>query len=58
MTLVEKILDFIEDNYPTEVRTDWEHGCAYALDQIEKLCKAEIKSQLKKGEEIYANIRN
>lgn len=40
MTLAEKILDFIEDNYPTVVSTDWERGCAYALDEIEKICKA------------------
>lgn len=41
MTLVKKILDFIEDNYPTVVSTDWERGCAYALDEIEKICEAE-----------------
>lgn len=41
MTLAEKILEFIEDNYPTEVRTDCEQGCAYVLDEIEKICKAE-----------------
>lgn len=35
--IIEKILDFIEDNRPTEVNTDWERGCAYALDEIEKL---------------------
>ena len=41
MTLAEKILEFIEDNRPTEIGTDWEQGCAYALDMIEKICKAE-----------------
>ncbi len=41
MTLAEKILDFIEENYPTEIGTDWERGCAYALGEIEKICKAE-----------------
>lgn len=35
--VIEKILEFIEDNRPTEVNTDWERGCAYALDEIEKL---------------------
>lgn len=35
--VIEKILDFIEDNRPTEISTDWERGCAYALDEIEKL---------------------
>lgn len=45
MTLVEKILDFMEDNYPTEVRTDWERGCAYALDEIKKICKEENAKQ-------------
>lgn len=35
--IIEKILDFIEDNRPTEVNTDWERGCAYVLDEIEKL---------------------
>lgn len=41
MTLAEKILNFIEDNYPTEIGTDWERGCAYVLDEIEKICKVE-----------------
>ena len=35
----EKILDFIEDNRPTDVQTDWERGCAYICDEIEKLLK-------------------
>lgn len=35
--VIEKILEFIEDNRPTEVNTDWERGCAYVLDEIEKL---------------------
>jgi len=35
--VIEKILNFIEDNRPTEINTDWERGCAYALDEIEKL---------------------
>lgn len=35
------IADFIEENRPTEVNTDWERGCAYALDEIEKLCITE-----------------
>lgn len=39
MTLEEKILEFIEDNYPTEIGSDWEKGCAYALNEIEKLVK-------------------
>lgn len=33
----EMILDFIEDNRPTDVQTDWERGCAYICDEIEKL---------------------
>lgn len=33
----EKILDFIEDNRPTDVQTDWERGCAYICDEIERL---------------------
>jgi len=37
----QKITDFIEDNRPTEVNTDWERGCAYALDEVEKLCITE-----------------
>ena len=37
----QKIVDFIEDNRPTEVNTDWERGCAYALDEVEKLCITE-----------------
>lgn len=40
-TLAEKIADFTEDNYPTEIGTDWERGCAYALNEIEKICKSE-----------------
>lgn len=32
-----KILDFIEDNRPTDIQTDWEMGCAYICDEIEKL---------------------
>ena len=39
--LIEKILDFIEDNRPTEIGTDWERGCAYALDEIEEIIKKE-----------------
>lgn len=35
----ETILDFIEDNRPTDVQTDWERGCAYICDEIEKLLK-------------------
>ena len=35
--LIEKILEFIEDNRPTEIATDWERGCAYALDEIENI---------------------
>lgn len=35
----EAILDFIEDNRPTDVQTDWERGCAYICDEIEKLLK-------------------
>lgn len=35
----EMILDFIEDNRPTDVQTDWERGCAYICDEIEKLLK-------------------
>lgn len=35
--ILDKILDLIEDNRPTEVNTDWERGYAYALDEIEKL---------------------
>jgi len=38
---VEDILDFIEDNRPTEVTSDWERGCAYICDEIEKLAGAE-----------------
>ena len=45
MTLAEKILDFIEENYPTEIGTDWERGCAYVLDEIEKICKAESEDK-------------
>ena len=37
--LKEMILDFIEDNRPTDVQTDWERGCAYICDEIEKLLK-------------------
>lgn len=37
--LKSKLLDFIEDNYPTAISTDWERGCAYALDEIEKIVK-------------------
>lgn len=33
----EMILDFIEDNRPTDIQTDWERGCAYICDEIEKL---------------------
>jgi len=44
--VVEKILDFIEDNYPTEVETDWEKGCAYVLDEIEKICMSKQKSDI------------
>lgn len=33
----EMILDFIEDNRPTDVQTDWEKGCAYICDEIERL---------------------
>lgn len=36
---LEQIRDFIEDNYPTEINTDWERGAAYMLDEIEKICK-------------------
>ena len=32
-----EILNFIEDNYPTEINTDWERGCAYALNEVEKI---------------------
>ena len=35
----EMILDFIGDNRPTDVQTDWERGCAYICDEIEKLLK-------------------
>lgn len=35
----EKILDFIEDNRPTDIQTDWERGCAYICDEIEKLLR-------------------
>lgn len=35
----EMILDFIEDNRPTDVQTDWEKDCAYICDEIEKLLK-------------------
>ena len=35
------ILDFIEDNRPTEVHSDWERGCAYVCDEIEKIAGAE-----------------
>ena len=38
---VEDILDFIEDNRPIEVNSDWERGCAYICDEIEKLAGAE-----------------
>lgn len=31
------VLEFIEENYPTEIKTDYEKGCAYACDEIEKL---------------------
>ena len=37
--VLDKILDFIEDNRPTEISTDWERGCAYTLDEIEKIIK-------------------
>jgi hypothetical protein len=33
----EMILDFIEDNRPTDIQTDWERGCTYICDEIEKL---------------------
>ena len=39
----EKILDFIEDNRPTDVRTDWERGCAYACDEIEELATKPLR---------------
>lgn len=39
--ILDKIVNFIEDNYPTEIRTDWERGCAYGLDEIEKIVKSE-----------------
>lgn len=45
MTLAEKIIDFIEDNYPTEVRTDWEQACAYVLDEILKICITESEKK-------------
>ena len=35
--LSEEILDFIEDNRPTDVRTDWERGCAYICEEIEEM---------------------
>ena len=35
--ITEEILEFIEDNRPTEIGTDWERGCAYAMDEIEKI---------------------
>lgn len=35
----EKILNFLEDNRPTDIQTDWERGCAYICDEIEKLLK-------------------
>ncbi len=37
----DKLLNFIEDNYPTAISTDWEKGCAYVLDEVEKIVKAE-----------------
>jgi hypothetical protein len=33
----EMILDFIGDNRPTDIQTDWERGCVYICDKIEKL---------------------
>lgn len=36
---------FIEDDRPTEINTDWERGCAYALDEIEKIIKREFYHQ-------------
>lgn len=35
----EMILDFIGDNRPTEINTDFERGCAYICNEIEKLLK-------------------
>ena len=35
----EMILDFIRDNRPTDIQTDWERGCAYICDEVEKLLK-------------------
>ena len=35
----EKILDFIEDNRPADIQTDWERGAAYICDEIEKIVK-------------------
>ena len=33
----EEVLEFIEDNRPTEINTDWERGCAYVMDEIENI---------------------
>lgn len=41
--IIDQILEFIEDNRPTEVNTDWERGCAYALDEIENLITDSMK---------------
>lgn len=39
----EEILDFIEDNRPTEINTDWERGCAYVMDEIENILTGKEK---------------
>ena len=31
------ILEFIEENYPTNIQSSWEKGCAYACDKIKDL---------------------
>ncbi len=31
------ILEFIKANYPDKIETDYDRGCAYACDEIEKL---------------------
>lgn len=42
----EKILDFIEDNRPTDIQTDWEKGAAYICDEIEKNRKKELRRMI------------
>ena len=46
---IEQILNFIEDNRPTEINTDWERGCAYVLNEIEKLIPEEDRKQWLNG---------